>query len=104
MSKTKRGEVWLADLGLAAKVRPVLVVSIPFGDLDYALVTVIPHTTIPRGSNFEVSLPLPYLQKGAFNIQGALAIPEAKFIRRLGTLSPDQLTQVTNTLKRWLGF
>ena len=25
--KTKPGEVWLADLGLAAKTRPVLIVS-----------------------------------------------------------------------------
>ena len=30
MPKAKRGEVWLADLGLAAKVRPVLVVSVAY--------------------------------------------------------------------------
>jgi mRNA interferase MazF len=56
MSKTRRGEVWLADLGMAAKVRPVLVLSVPFGDGDYALVNVLPHTTNPRGSQFEVKL------------------------------------------------
>ncbi len=28
MNLPERGEVWLADLGLAAKVRPVLVVSV----------------------------------------------------------------------------
>jgi mRNA-degrading endonuclease toxin of MazEF toxin-antitoxin module len=32
MAQPARGEVWLADLGLAAKVRPVLVVSIPYSD------------------------------------------------------------------------
>jgi mRNA-degrading endonuclease toxin of MazEF toxin-antitoxin module len=41
----KRSEVWLADLGFAAKVRPVLVVSVSYGDKDYALFQVIPRTT-----------------------------------------------------------
>ena len=36
-----RGEVWLFDLGIAAKIRPVLVVSVPYGDIDRALVTVV---------------------------------------------------------------
>ncbi|MCU1236272.1 MAG: hypothetical protein JWP63_4239, partial [Candidatus Solibacter sp.] len=35
-----RGEVWLFDLGMAEKVRPVLIVSTAFGDADRALVTV----------------------------------------------------------------
>ena len=52
----KRGEVWLADLGMAAKVRPVLVLSVPFSDPDYALITVVPHTTSSRNANFEVNL------------------------------------------------
>jgi mRNA interferase MazF len=34
MGLPKRGEVWMADLGFAAKVRPVLVVSVPFDDMD----------------------------------------------------------------------
>ena len=58
MSSPGRGEVWLADLGIAAKVRPVLVVSVPFGDRDYALVKSFPHTTQPRGASFEVRVPI----------------------------------------------
>ena|SRR5688572_23069009 len=104
MSKTKRGEVWLADLGLAAKVRPVLVISVPFTDPDYALVSVIPHTTSPRGSRFEVALDVPWLQQGAFNIQAGLAVPEAKILRKLGTLNADQLLRIESSLKSWLGF
>jgi len=46
-----RGEVWLLDLGVTEKVRPVLIVSADFGDRDRALITVIPHTTTLRGSN-----------------------------------------------------
>src|SRR5205085_10026681 len=67
MAQPKRGEVWLADLGLAAKVRPVLVVSIPYSDADYALVCVIPWTTTPRGSQFEVNIQVPGLQPGSLN-------------------------------------
>jgi mRNA interferase MazF len=40
-----RGEVWLFDLGMAAKIRPVVVVSVPYGGIDRAIVTVVPHTT-----------------------------------------------------------
>ncbi len=104
MSKTKRGEVWLADLGLAAKVRPVLVLSVAFGDADYALVSVIPHTTTARGSEFEVSLTVTWLQPGAFYIQGMLAVPDAKFLRKLGTLDASQLQQIETGVKRWLGL
>jgi mRNA-degrading endonuclease toxin of MazEF toxin-antitoxin module len=41
----QRGEVWLVDLGMAAKVRPAVVMSIPAADVDRALVTIVPHTT-----------------------------------------------------------
>ena len=48
-----RGEVWLVDLGMVAKVRPCLVISIPNLVQDRALVTVVTHTTSTRGSRFE---------------------------------------------------
>lgn len=37
MPIARRGEVWLADLGWAAKVRPVLILSVPYSGRDYAL-------------------------------------------------------------------
>lgn len=98
MSDPKRGEVWLADLGMAAKVRPVLVISAPYADSDYALLGVIPHTTIPRGAQFEVRLDAPWLRPGAFNIQGMLAVPGAKFIRRIGSLTTSQIQEVESAL------
>lgn len=54
MTQPNRGEVWLVDLGLAAKVRLCLVLSIPYGEEDRSLVTAIVHKTSPRlspGSN-----------------------------------------------------
>lgn len=104
MSLPERGEVWLADLGFAAKVRPVLVVSVPFADSDYALIQVIPHTTQKRGSQFEVNIPIRFLESGVFNVQGMLAVPSSKFLRRLGALSPERLEEVETMMKRWLGL
>jgi mRNA interferase MazF len=42
MAMPKRGEVWLIDMGYAAKVRPALVLSGPVLDDERALTTVIP--------------------------------------------------------------
>jgi mRNA interferase MazF len=94
----------MADLGMAAKVRPVLAVSVPFGDADYALVQVIPHTTQRRGSQFEVKIAARFLADGVFNLQGMMAVPAAKFIRHLGTLSTAQMGEIDSAMKRWLGL
>lgn len=104
MSVPKRGEVWIADLGYAAKVRPVLVVSVPINEGDYALVQVVPHTTQNRGARFQLEIALPFLESGVFNIQGMLAVPSAKFVRCLGTISSAQMVGIENVIKRWLGM
>ena len=104
MDAPERGEIWLADLGLAAKTRPVLVVSVPIADRDYALVQVIPHTTQKRGAQFEIELPVRFLQRGVFNVQGIVAVPSAKFLRCLGDLSPSQMQEIEAVVKRWLGL
>jgi mRNA interferase MazF len=52
----KPGEVWLADLGLAAKTRPVVILSRDNPNAPRALVTYIPLTTQNRGSPYEIDL------------------------------------------------
>lgn len=104
MSRPERGEVWLADLGFAAKVRPVLVVSVPLADGDYALIEAVPHTTQKRGAQFEVELDVPFLAAGVFNVQGMLAVPAAKFLRRLGALPQAQMAEVEAMIMQWLGL
>jgi len=69
MPDPNRGEIWLVDLGYAAKVRPCLVLSIPAADEDRALATLIPHTTSTRGSRFEVSIQVRFLRPGAFEAE-----------------------------------
>ena len=99
-----RGELWLVDLGMAAKVRPALVVSVPADDADRALVTIVPHTTSLRASRFEVAVAVPVLRAGAFDTQNLITIPHAKLIRRLGRLSPPQLKAVEAGILTWLGL
>lgn len=74
VSSPARGEVWLVDLGMAAKVRPALVVSVPYSDTERALVTLVPHTTSRRESRFEVPVTVRYLRSGAFDAQGVVTV------------------------------
>ncbi len=98
----KRGEVWLVDLGYAAKVRPCLVFSIEAEDTDRALTTVVSHATSVRGTRFEVSLNIRFLKKGAFDAQNTISVSHAKFVRKLGSLTAEQMKQVEDAVKLWL--
>jgi mRNA interferase MazF len=100
----ERGEVWQVDFGITQKVRPALVISIPYEDADRALIGVVPHTTARRGSQFEVSVTTRFLEEGAFLVQGIQALPPKYFLRRLGILTPDQLRQVETALLHWQGI
>ena len=73
-----RGEVWLFDLGMAEKVRPALVVSVGYGDVDRALITIVPHTTSLRGSQYEIAVNVPFLKAGAFLVQDVATYPNVK--------------------------
>jgi mRNA interferase MazF len=98
-----RGDVWLFDLGMAEKVRPALVISVAFGDADRALVTIVPHTTSLRGSQFEIPVSVSFLKAGAFVVQGVSTYPHVRAIRKLGALKPDQFRLVFAGVLRWLG-
>lgn len=105
MASPSRGEIWLVDLGMVAKVRPCLVLSIPAdAENDRALVTLVPHTTSLRGSRFEVSVPARFLKPGAFDAQNLITIPDVKLIRRLGELTGDRFKLVIDAVRKWLGL
>src|SRR5438105_8938553 len=104
MTPPRRGEVWLVDLGMAAKVRPALVVSVPADDVDRALVTLVPHTTSPRQSRFEVAVSVPFLRPGVFDAQNLVTIPHAKLVRWLGKLGTVQFVAVERAVCLWLGL
>jgi mRNA interferase MazF len=99
----RRGEVWLFDCGMVEKVRPVLILSIPFSDADRALVTVVFHTTALRNSQFEVKIGAPFLKEGAFVAQSIATYPTARAVRKLGALNTTQLAEVEGAVLKWLG-
>ena len=104
MPSPNRGEVWVVDLGLAAKVRPCLVLSVPAGPQERSLSSLVAHTTSPRGSQFEVAANVRFLKRGVFDAQNLVTVPHAKFIRKLGDLSGPDLAQVEDAVRRWLGL
>ena len=98
-----RGEVWIFDLGVVEKVRPVLVISVPYEDADRALVTVVPHTTSLRGSKFEIAVPVPFLKPGAFLVQAVATYPNVRAMRKVGALRAETFDIVFRGLLQWLG-
>ena len=99
-----RGEVWQVDFGMTQKVRPALVISVPYGEADRALIGLIPHTTATRGSQFEITVPVAWLSSGAFLVQGLQAVPPKYLLRRLGVLTSQQMEPVEQALLRWLAL
>ena len=94
-SKVARGDVWLVDLGMVAKIRPCLVISIPSDDEnDRVLTALIPHTTSTRTSRFEVTVRTSSLKEGAFDSQNIVTIPTVKLIRRICVLTDSQLVEL----------
>lgn len=90
MPRANRGEVWIIDLGMVAKVRPCLILSVPIDPQDRVLVSFVPHTTSAQGTRFEVAVQARFLQgKGVFDAQQIATIPQAKLIRKLGDLPSD---------------
>jgi len=104
MAHPNRGEIWQVDLGLAAKVRPCLIVSIPYEEQDRSIVTVMAHTTSPRSSRFEVNVKASFLRPGVFDAQNILTIPRAKPLRKLGTLTRLQMADIEAAIRLWLGL
>jgi mRNA interferase MazF len=105
MANADRGSVWIVDLGMAAKVRPCLVLSVPTDPQDRVLVTVVPHTTSVQGTRFEVVVQVRFLHGGGvFDAQQMITVPQVKLVRKLGDLPLDQLTSVEEAVRRWLGL
>lgn len=104
MPNVKRGEVWQVDFGLAAKVRPALILGCDIADEDRVLVAVVYHTTSLRGSRYEVPMKVVGLEEGGFDAQSLYTVPAVKLIRRRATLMPAQLSEVERRIKLWLGL
>src|SRR2546422_2585572 len=100
MPAVRRGEVWVVDFGIAAKVRPALVLTGPPADDELDLVTVLLHTTSLRGNRWELSIPKPFLKPGAFHLQQVQTISTVKLERRLGALTAEEMKRVRDALAK----
>src|SRR6266481_7305214 len=98
------GEVWMIDFGMAAKVRPALILTGTPASDELDLVTVLLHTTSVRGNRWELNIPKPFLKTGAFHLQQVQTISTVKLERRLGVLTADELNRVREALKNRLGI
>ncbi len=94
------GEVWLADLGLAAKTRPIVILSRYDPDAPRALMIYIPLTTQNRGSKYEVVLPKQRFlrEESVANVQGIASLPLVRLERKLGELPADVLDRIRQAL------
>jgi mRNA interferase MazF len=97
---TEPGQVYLVDLGLAAKTRPMVVVSRKDAQAPRALSVCAPITTAARGSRYEVPIGRPaFLREVSHvNLQGLQAIQHHELQRMIGRLSEKEMREVRKGL------
>lgn len=105
-TRPRAGEVWFADLGIAEKSRPVLVLAVPLQTDARSLVIVAPLTSQLRGMRGEVDLGKPrWLPKhSAVNVQGLASFDPHKLSRLMGTLAKPEMDRVKHALRDLLGL
>ena len=98
----KVGEVYIVDLGLEGKVRPVVVVSREDADAPRALSIVVPLTSQQRGSRYEVEMPrVPWLNLQSFaNVQAIGAVGHHELTNRRGRFEAAVVEQIRESI-RW---
>lgn len=100
-----RGDIWMADLGYTGKLRPVLILSIDYNNEERAIVTYVPRTTsVWESGRFDITHKARGMKDGAFAVQLIGSIPNAKFQRKIGSVSPEKMAEVEAALKIWLGL
>jgi mRNA interferase MazF len=100
MPRVKPGEIWQVDLGLAAKVRPCVLMSRYPSDDELALIVVIPHTTVIRGNRWEFAVRLPFLEPGVFHLQQTQPVSLVRLIRKLGDLPTNVFAELRQRLRK----
>jgi mRNA interferase MazF len=98
------GEVWMIDFGIAAKVRPALLLTGEPAADELDLVTVLLHTTALRGNRWELAIDKPFLKSGAFHLQQVQTVSTVKLERRLGVLSDEEMNRMRSALRTRLDF
>jgi mRNA interferase MazF len=98
------GEVWIIDFGMAAQVRPAVLLTGELADDELDIVSVILHTTALRGNRWELSIAKPFLKPGAFHLQQIQTVSTVKLERKLGALTSEEMSHVLEALADLLGM
>ena len=106
MTNFSRGDVVVVDLGMMAKVRPCVVVSVSQSDHQRNMSVVVPMTTEIRGGECEIpfSKPAWLRQESVVNVLGIAGVDNAKIERRIAAFPADKLLEIEAVLKRLLGL
>jgi mRNA interferase MazF len=106
MPSFERGDVVVVDLGMAAKVRPCVVVSVNKPDSQRNMSVVVPRTTEIRGGECEIPFPKPawLRQESVVNVLGIAGVDYAKIERRISAFPADKMLEIESVLKRLLGL
>jgi len=96
------GEVYLVNLGMAAKVRPLVVITREDPDAPRAICVTVPLTTQNRGTKYEVEMPrVPWLKQQSFaNVQAMAAYEHHELLQRRGRFEPAALEKIKDAI-RW---
>ena len=106
MTNFSRGDVVIVDLGMMAKTRPCVVISVSQPDRQRNMSVVVPMTTEIRGGECEIPFPKPawLRQESVINVLGIAGVDNARIERRLAAFPADKLAEVEAVLKRVLGL
>lgn len=106
MTKFDRGDVVVVDLGMAAKVRPCVVISMRRPDAERAMSVVVPMTTEIRGGACEVPFPKPVWlrQESVVNVLGIAGVDNTKIVRRIAAFPKENLVKIETVCARMLGL
>ena len=106
MASFSRGDVVMVDLGMAAKVRPCVVISVGQPDRQRNMSVVVPMTTEIRGGECEIRFPKPawLRQESVVNVLGIAGVDNAKIERRLTAFPADKMLEIEAVLKQMLGL
>lgn len=106
MTNFDRGDVVIAELGMAAKTRLCVVVSVSVPDSQRNMSVVVPLTTAARGGECEVTFPKPAWlnEESVVNVLGISGVDNAKILRRLAPFPKDKLDEIYDKISRMLGM
>jgi mRNA interferase MazF len=106
MMPLRRGDVHLVDLGMAAKTRPCVVISIPKADSQRNMSVIAPLTTEIRQGETEIPFEKPawLLDRSAISLIGMGGVDNARIGRLIGHLPDTIMEKVDHGLLRMFGL